>query len=371
MKKNIMIVTNGSIGIGGLSTISYNLSKLIDRSKFNVFYFFLFKVKNSKYKDEILTRGDKFFEFDSHNKKTSIVTMQKKIIEIIKKNNIEVIHIHSDASYRFLKIIIPTKMCKIKKIILHTHNSNVDGKFNKILHIICKPIINRLGTDFLACSDSAANFTFSKKNVKKTVIIPNGINSMNYKFSVDKRKEYRGKFGFKDKDIVIGTVGRCEEEKNQKFILNFCKKYNTKCIIIGNGSLFNQMNEYIKKNNIEKNCIMLGNVDNVFDYLSCFDYFFLPSLFEGFPIVLVEAQANGLKCLVSEAVTKSTNITGLVKYLKLDNMEIWKNIIDKEQPLNFKERMNINQKIMESNYNLKNIKNIINNLYIGEKIDEN
>lgn len=252
--------------------------------------------------------------------------------KIIKKGNYDVVHINGDFCSRIIECI-SSKLAGTKKIIIHSHSSSIgtSKKFKKIIHKNVKKLFNFLATDYLACSKEAAKWMFSNKiyinnNYK---IINNGINSKLYKFSQSKRNSIRKKLNLTN-EILIGFVGRFEYPKNVLYIaeiLNECvkKNKNVKLLVIGSGSQKNIFIKKIKEYNLEENIIILDNINNVYDYYNAMDVLVLPSLFEGFPVVVVEAQASGLKVLMSNNITKSAKINNNIKYLDIneENIKKW------------------------------------------------
>ena len=182
-----------------------------------------------------------------------------------------------------------------------------------------------------ACSDMAGESKYTKKFIgsKKYRIVNNAIETDRYRYCLRRRNEIREALNIKDGDFVIGNVGRLEYEKNQTFLLDIFgiildKKPNAVLLLIGDGSLREILEEKAEKNGISSQVIFTGKCENAADYYHAMDCFVLPSHYEGFPLVLVEAQVNGLRCIVSENMSRNVNIAGGVKFLSLEmSPEIW------------------------------------------------
>ena len=193
---------------------------------------------------------------------------------------------------------------------------------------------------------------------KKYIQINNGINSEYFKFDLIKRKNVRKKLNISENEILLGYVGRLTAVKNPNFMLKILKEINNKnnnykLILVGDGELKEELIAKGKELKIENKVIFYGNSKNVSELLQAIDIFIMPSLHEGFPISLVEAQATGLKCIVSENVTKKVNITGLVKFISLkENEQYWAEYIIKESRYN---RINMNEVIKEKHFDEKEI----------------
>jgi glycosyltransferase involved in cell wall biosynthesis len=170
------------------------------------------------------------------------------------------------------------------------------------------------------------------KKSSEAIVIPNGINTDRFAFSVEYRKKIREKIGVSENDIIIGHVGRFSAEKNQNFLVDLCMelKEKYKFICIGDGPLKQEIEAKVKKNNLTDRFIILPVSKNVNEYYSAMDFFALPSFNEGLPIVSVEAQCAGLTCLFSDKVSKETNISGYCEYLSLADIKQWKELIEKK-----------------------------------------
>lgn len=237
--------------------------------------------------------------------------------------------------------IMAAKYCKIKKVIVHSHNSNIKKdniityKIKKMCNYLAKPILSYCCNMFLACSTEAAEWLYSKKIIKKKLYknVYNLVDYDKFKYDIDKRKELRKKLNLEDK-FVIGHVGRFDKVKNQIFLLDvlkiiLAKKKKAILILIGDGKEKTEVIEYAKKIGLENKVIFTGEIQKTEDYFQVFDVFVLPSLYEGLPIVGIEAQFSLLHCLFSSNISKEVIISENAKFLDIDNPEIWSNEICK------------------------------------------
>ena len=200
----------------------------------------------------------------------------------------------------------------------------------------------------------------------------NGIDLEHYKYNPEIRKQIRLQYDLQD-EFVIGHVGRFGIEKNHKKLLNVfaaCKKVQpkVKLILCGDGEERKNIEDEIKRLNIEIDVLLLGVVYNVNEILQAMDIFVMPSLFEGLPFSLLEAQATGLQCIVSDTVSLESDITGWNQFLplNLDN-ELWADAI-----LNL-ERVNDREKgyeiLKKSGFDIADCKNEVEKL-IDTKLDK-
>ena len=185
--------------------------------------------------------------------------------------------------------------------------------------------------DYLfACSDRAGEWLFGKKATKKPnyQMIPNGIDLSRFAFDEKKRFQMRKELFIDETALVLGHVGRMTEPKNHKFLLQLFAKYhsenpNSKLLLVGDGELYEEVKQQCKQLKIADDTIMVGSKTNTEDYYQAMDAFLFPSLWEGLGIVAIEAQANGLPCLVSENIPREALVEESVKVLDLRSTDEW------------------------------------------------
>ncbi len=251
----------------------------------------------------------------------------------ILETGFDVIHLHTSSWRGFLIEEIAMEM-KISKVIVHSHSSGIDfvseEQRKELLkdHLYYKERFTmEYATDVCACSREAADWLFSKQIPRNKIqLLPNAVDVKRFRYDRSVRNQIRRELGIEDR-VVLGNVGRYSFTKNQEFLVRcFAKahKSNPKLylIMIGQGENISYIRELVERLGMREHIKCYGWLENVPDFLQAMDVFCLPSKFEGLPISAVEAQASGLRCLVSDAVTKETDLTGLVKFLPLEN-EKW------------------------------------------------
>lgn len=280
--------------------------------------------------------------------------------QLILKEKYDIVHSHSDAiGADVLKI---AKDCGVKIRIAHSHNTNFtiapDTLKNRIKIIylnICRYRIRYEANYFMACSSLAADWLFGKKNVSKTYILNNAIDNSKYEFSEKKRNELRAKLNLDDK-YVIGHVGRLSYQKNHKFLIKIFievhkRNPNAVLFLVGDGELKSELELLCDKMNIKENVIFFGSVNNVNELLNVFDVFAFPSRYEGLSLVLIEAQDNGLKCIVNDTkrISKSSDLTGQISWIPVEDEKSW---IDALSGKRYIRSDNSVKKIKEHGYDL-------------------
>ncbi len=363
MKKIKVLEVIGSMDMGGAETLLMNILKNININKFQL-YFLCYGNKKFDYEEELKKLGGIIIKIPIPS--FNIFQNIKQIKNVIETNNIDIVHCHT--YYNSMYALIAAKKCGIKKRITHSHNTKSEEHANiikKIYYLISKLIINFYSTDFLACGSDAGKALFFKS--KKFKIINNGIILSRFYYNDIFRKEKMKELKVPNNYKIIGHVGRFEEAKNHKFLIelfnNYLKEHkNTILLLIGDGSLHKEIEQQIKKYKIENNVKLLSKRSDVNELYNVMDLFLFPSLYEGLPVVLIEAQANGVPIVASDVIDKEVNFTDTISFLSLsENYKYW--IKEIEQRIG---KRNDNRKLMEdSKYNIKNTVKEIEKLYFN------
>ena len=247
------------------------------------------------------------------------------------------------------------KAAKIPVRIIHAHSTGNQAKRGLFHHITEK--VNRKNlchdaTHLFACSEAAGTWMFGEHTF---TLIKNGIDLKKYFFSDEARKRYRSKIS-NAASFFVGYVGRLTQEKNPLFAVEIARQLclldsNIHVVFIGDGELRTQVANAIENAHLTERVHLLGARNDVNQWYSAFDCLMMPSLFEGLPFVLVEAQAAGLPCVVSTEVSLDANITGLVEYVPLrESAQKWAQIIlcARQKP-----RCDVSQKLIEAGYSIE------------------
>lgn len=212
----------------------------------------------------------------------------------------------------------------------------------------------------VAISQKAGNKLFM---YQKYTVIPNMVDYPKFKFNQDVRKKIRQQLKIKPDEYLIGCVGRIAKEKNQEFSLKVLKHLSPKYKIafVGSealgGERIRRLKKIVSDYGIKDRVIFTGEVKNVSDYYSAFDVFWLPSLFEGLPTVVLEALSNGLLCIISDKITREIGISNYVKFLPI-TPGAEKQWIDETENYSFKRN---NKPLTDINHSIFNISDVINN----------
>lgn len=335
-KKIKVLHVVGGMTAGGLETLIMNLYRNIDRSKVQ----FDFAVQTNEkcfYDDEIIQKGGRII---SHPKPSdNLINYKKALKETINTYGpYDAIHSHVlFFSGAVLKIANQEKI-PIRIAHSHTSNSNNDKSIlRKIYKKIMRKNIIKNATHLLGCSNEANNFLFGNSSIElgDAQYFPNAIDLKKFETIKNDRRTLLEELKLPNDSIIIGHVGRFTKAKNHPFLIEVFstylkKKPNAHLVLVGDGKEKNKIINLVHEKKIAKHVHFLGLRADVENILSSIDLFLFPSLYEGLGIVLIEAQAAGIPCLISDTIPIEADLNiGLVQRysLKEDKSE-WASVID-------------------------------------------
>lgn len=315
--KKILLVCTSNIALNGVTSVIMNYVK---RTYKDVSYDFLLC---NKVDPDLLGELEKMGE-DVYMPPFSRVKHPIKYYVWLKRflrgKKYDCLHIHGNSAIMYIEIRA-AKIVGIETRIAHCHSSNTTSMAYRILHKLLKRKLNRAITHAIACSDVAGKWIFTRKYE----VLANGIDVRRFMFSQETRDRYRRLLNFEDK-LVVGHVGYMETVKNHVFLLNVARKItetNKKVcfLLVGDGSLRGDIEKHILEYNLSEFVTMVGKRSDVAELYQCMDAFVLPSLYEGLPVTMIEAQASGLPCIISDKVTREACLTDQVEYLGIDDSD--------------------------------------------------
>lgn len=344
---------------GGVESVIMNYYTHIDREKIQ--FDFLCNTDVVAYEDKIKSLGGKIYRITPRckSKKKFTKDMEDFFSAYAKDYSAIWVNVCSLANIEYLKY---AKKYGIKKRIIHSHNSqNMDTFIRGMLHRWNKKFITKYATDFWSCSDDASKWFYSEKIIKSNryLLINNAIDYDIYRFNESIREKYRNEFKFDQETLVIGNVGRMHFQKNQQFIIRVFnqvhkKKQNSRLMLIGDGPDRNQIEDLVKSYKLENYVQFLGTRSDVNNLMQAMDIFLFPSIFEGLPLALIEAQASNLQIYASTAINNKIIIDEkLINFISLaENEDYWANKI--LECKNFDRKTNqIEKLIKENGYDIK------------------
>lgn len=317
-------------GTGGAFSLIYQYGLILNQSCLFDFYWPGNYFDSPKI-DQLKKLGSKFYSDQSTgNRLIDHIILPFKFYKFLRSHKYSIIHINTDMAYKMAMYAIPAKLFGVQKIILHSHSSGINGD-----HVYLKFIFHWLAKKFLlcstkyvriSCSNLASKWMFNLKN--DVTILKNAINLDKFSYNEKSRNIIRNQLGVANK-ILLGMVGNLSFQKNPEFMIKILSHLDSKMILIfvGDGKNRKFLEKQAEDLNVKDRCLFLGNVNNVADFLSAFDLYVMPSRFEGLPVSAVEAQANGLPCLLSDKITTEACLLPTCKQVSLYDKPSWINSI--------------------------------------------
>ncbi|MHB1001506.1 MAG: glycosyltransferase family 1 protein [Armatimonadota bacterium] len=307
---------------GGAETMIMNIYRYIDRNKLQ-FDFIVHVDSEGHYDQEIKSLGGRIFYIGSLGNSGSIKYIRNLKNVISENGPFTAVHSHTDFQGGF--VALGAKLAGIKKRIVHSHNTDwhkSNSIVNYIILFVLKGLINAYATDKCACGRDAALFLFGQTAVNnKDIRLIN--NSINVDSFVNAKAPGRSSLGIADDCMIIGHIGRFYEQKNHKHIIDIAKAfkshdYRCRFVLAGDGPVRKEIEQSILENGLLDYIKLLGIRNDIPELMKLFDVFIMPSLFEGLPVVLIEAQASGTPCVISDVITDEVDMgLDLVKQISL------------------------------------------------------
>ncbi len=326
MSKTVVLEVASMQARAGIENYLMNMLREFNHDELQVD--FLYSTEEiGPFDEEILSYGGRIFRVPRTGTSISKIRRHSKAVRQVLKEHPEIttVHIHANTAIGCIDARVAKKM-KVPQIIVHSHNNSCNGLRSKILHVVSKAYIRGCSTKNFCCSDAAGKWMFGRNG--KYSVAPNAIYLSKYKFNEECRNELRAANGWSDCK-VIGHIGRMTVQKNHKLILDtfndiYKEHPEARLLLIGDGELKDTVGAQIVEYGLQSAVTIVSQTDKIHEYLMAMDMFLFPSVWEGLGIVLVEAQAAGLPCLVSEAICEEVRVTDLVKVCLLsDDSKIW------------------------------------------------
>lgn len=354
---------------GGAETMIMNFYRNIDRNKIQ-FDFLCMDLSNGEYYEEIKKMGGNIYIVDAPEKSRikNLIQIFKLIKRIKKKENLVAVHSHISFYSGYVNFVAWLAGIKIR--ISHSHTTSdlrKIGNIRKIYNGFSRLLISMFSNVKLACGEKAGKYLY-KSN--KFEIINNGIDLDAFtNVSNENVNSLKRELNIEKDSLIIGNVARIEEVKNQQFLISIAKalilkKIKFKIVIVGNGSLLQKLIIKISKENLEKYFIFTGLRTDINIFMNLFDVFFMPSLYEGFPLVVAEALAGNNICYLSDTISNETNvIESYINYFNLNDSP--DKIVERMlKSIENKDKVNVKKILKNKGFSIKDTTNKISNIYL-------
>ena len=324
MKKILIIAAK--LNIGGAEKVAQDIALHADHEEYE-FHYVVFGNEVGAYEHQLLEKACKVFHLAEPS--VSYRKYLGDLMGLIKQHRYHAVHVHTMFSSGW--VMLAAKLSGVPVRVTHAHSALDDGKsfVKSIYEAVMRFLILSCATDLVACGVKAGQRLYgSRAYEKRGQLVLTGIDIPGFAYSKDARGVIRKQLNAED-SFILGHVGHLADVKNQSFLLDLMphileKKPNALLLLLGEGENRPMLEQKIRDLKLQDHVIMTGNVTNVADYLSAMDVFVFPSLYEGLPLSILEVQANGLPCVISDRVPEDVFLTDLIHPLSLeDPKEAW------------------------------------------------
>ena len=306
---------------GGVESVIMNYYRHLDHSKIQ-FDFICDEDSTRIPYDEIKKLGGRVFLVPKYQ---NLPKYLKALEKLFKENQYRIVH--SNINTLSVFPLYAAKKAGVSIRISHSHSTSNPKEWKRnLIKNILRPFSKCYATDYFACSELAGRYLFGNKTFDRgeVKIIHNAIDIDKFRFDEVARKKLRKEFGIKDSTIVIGHVGRFVQQKNHTFLVDVFKEYHkknpdSKLLLVGSGPLEDEIKKKVERLDLEDSVLFLGQRDDINKLYSVMDVFCLPSLYEGLPVVGIEAQATGLPTIFSNRISKEVIVSSYAKIVSIQD----------------------------------------------------
>lgn len=349
-----------SLDVGGSQTMMMNIYRNIDREKIQ-FDFVIDRPEETYFAEEIEALGGRVYTM-SPFRGTNAGEIKRDWNNFFYTHpEYHILHSHVRS---YASLYLPVAREHGVKTIIHSHSTSTGGGVKGAVKSVMQLPLRRQADVLMACSLDAGEWLFGKRacQSERFVLLPNGIDIRRFALNPGTRRQYRQELGLEGK-YVIGNVGRFYDVKNHTFLLDVFQKVHEKdesavLLLVGVGPLQQEMAQKAVRLGIADQVIMTGNRDDVPELLGAMDVFAFPSLWEGLPMTVVEAQAAGLPCVLSDTITREVDVSPLVEYLPLGDAAQWADAL-----LRRRERMDAMDAIRRAGFDIRSSAQKLTEIY--------
>lgn len=346
MLRVLQVVTH--MNRGGLETMLMNYYRNIDRTQIQ-FDFLTHREYDGDYGKEIISLGGEIYHLPVLNPFSR--KYKKSLADFFDSHpEYRVIHVHQDCMSSV--ILKNAKKRNIEVRIAHSHSTSQDKNLKYLIKMYYRRQIPYAATHLFACSYAAGKWMYGDHQF---TVLNNAIDTEKFQYDAKKRKIARERLKVQKQELLVGHVGRFCYPKNHSFLIDIFnaiqKKIPSKLILVGDGELKNDIEQKVKMYGLEDKVLFTGVISDVSEIMQAMDVFVFPSNYEGLPVTLIEAQASGLPCLISDRVSLECRITDLVEQVALTKSpEEWAKQAVKAAKL---ERKNTASEVRNAGFDIK------------------
>ncbi len=314
----------GALEMGGSQALVMNLYRHMDREQIQ-FDFVLDHPDRDDYADEVRALGGRIYTMPGFHGNVGEVRRAWDTF-FSEHPEYKVLHSHVRS---YASLYLPVAKKHGVKTIIHSHSTSNGSGFSALVKLALQYPLRRQADVLMSCTREAGAWLFGEKACQsdRFFVLPNAVDVEKFRYNEATRRQYRQQLGIENK-LVVGHVGRFHEAKNHSFLLeSFARlqerKPESALLLVGDGELRGEIERKIAELGIGTSVILTGNRSDVAELMQAMDLLAFPSKWEGLPVTVVEAQAAGLPCLISDKITHDVDLSPLVRRLPIDSPEVW------------------------------------------------
>lgn len=359
MKRILCIIS--SLDAGGAETFMMKLYRCVPPEEYQ--FDFVVSVENGCYTQEVLERGGRIYAIPERTK--DLCGAFRGILSAVRENHYDTVLKLGENSLAVMDLIA-AKLGGARILALRSCNAPTSMSVaSRSIHLVLRPLLNALTTVKLAPSKLAAEYMFGKR--KDVHLIHNGVDLDVFHFDAEGRRNIREEFSIQSR-FVVGHIGRFHKQKNHRYLLEVFRgvrqcRPDAVLLLVGIGELEDAIRKWVHELKLEDAVIFTGQRFDIPHLLSAMDVFVFPSLHEGMPNTVIEAQATGLPCVIADTITPEADITGLVTYLPLtESKDAW---VDTALSVATEERRDTVSDFITHGYDIKTVAQELMELLCG------
>ncbi len=350
----------GSLNVGGSQTMLMNIYRNIDRERMQ-FDFVLDHPGERYFAADVEALGGRIYEMPGFTGRNAGEIRRAWDAFLTAHPEYRVLHSHVRS---YASLYIPVAKRHGLKTIIHSHNTSNGFGARALMKRALQYPLRHQADMLMACSMEAGRWLFGEKACasEKFKFVPNAVDLERFHADEGKRREYREALGLEGK-FVVGHVGRMQEAKNHMFLLDVFARVHgeepdSALLLVGDGELRGALREWAQQLGVSNAVYMTGNRNDVPELLGAMDVFAFPSLWEGLPVTLIEAQAAGLPCVISDRISTDVDVSELVRRLPIDDAGRWAAELLEKRP-----RKDVTEDIIRAGFDIKSSAAEISRIY--------
>ena len=346
---------------GGQESFLMNMYRNMDRTKVQLDFLTPFTCDNSDLKAEIESMGGKVFTYDHPFGENNNAVFRESVQDFLSNHSYPIVHFHSGSTYALMEGAKLAYDAGVPVRVVHSHCGGFKNLKYHVIKTLSIPYLLKYPTEYLACSDLAAEWKFPKSVIRnhRYTVIHNAVDTDRFRLDPELRRKTRETLGVPEDVPVLGHVGRFSLQKNHAFLIDIFAAVHRKrpeaiLLLAGEGELEPEIRDKVKTLGLENSVKFLGLRKDIPALMNAMDVFVLPSFFEGLPVVGVEAQATGLPVITSTAVARELPLVDLAQFIPLESgPDVWAESILHAADESRDHRQDTTRRMAEAGYEIK------------------